>query len=50
MWSSEPREDVAACKANEVPSFLSIFKTLSIGPPPRIEPGTSLSAVKRSTD
>ena len=33
-----------------VPSFLSYFKTLSIGPPLRIEPATSRSAVKRSTD
>ena len=49
-WSSEPRQDLAARKANEVPSFLSIFKTLSIGLAPRIEPVTSLSAFKRSTD
>ena len=33
-----------------VPSFLSYFKTLSIGPVPGIEPTTSRSAVKRSTD
>ena len=30
--------------------FLVIFKTLSIGPAPGIEPATSRSAVKRSTD
>ena len=30
-WSSEPREGPAACRAKEVPSFLSYFKTLSIG-------------------
>ena len=49
-WSSEPREGPAACKAKGVPSFLSYFKTLSIGPVPEIEPATSRSAVKRSTD
>ena len=36
--------------AKEVPSFLSYFKTLSIGPAPGIEPTTSHSAVKPSTD
>ena len=50
MWSSEPREGLAAYRAKEVPSFLSYFKTLSIGPAPGIEPVTSRSAVKRSTD
>ena len=50
MWSSEPREGLAAYRAKEVPSFLSYFKTLSIGPPLIIEPLTSRSAVKRSTD
>ena len=49
-WSSEPREGPAACRAKEVPSFLSYFKTLSIGQAPGIEPATSRSAVKRSTD
>ena len=49
-WSSEPREGPAACRAQEVPSFLSYFKTLSISPAPGIEPATSRSAVKRSTD
>ena len=44
MWSSEP------CRAKIVPSFLSYFKTLSIGPTPGIEPVTFPSAVKRSTD
>ena len=44
MWSSEP------CRAKIVPSFLSYFKTLSIGPTPGIEPATFPSAVKRSTD
>ena len=49
-WSSEPREYPAVWSAKAVPSFLSYFKTLSIGPAPGIEPATSRSAVKRSTD
>ena len=49
-WSSEPRESLSACSAKGVPSFLSYFKTLSIGPAPGIEPATSRSEVKRSTD
>ena len=49
-WSSEPREGPAVCSAKAVPSFLSYFKTLSIGSVPGIEPATSRSAVKRSTD
>ena len=49
-WSSEPREGPAACRAKGVPSFLSYFKTLSIGPAPGVEPATSPSAVKQSTD
>ena len=48
--SSEPRKGQAVCGAKEVPSFLSYFKTLSIGPAQGIEPTTSRSAVKRSTD
>ena len=36
-------------QVKRVPSFLSYFKTLSIGPSPGIEPATSRSAVKRST-
>ena len=48
--SSEPREGLACCSAKGVPSFLGYFKTLSIGPVPGIEPATSRSAVKRSTD
>ena len=31
-WSSEPRKGLACCSAKGVPSFLSYFKTLSIGP------------------
>ena len=50
MWSSEPREGQAACSAKGVRSFLSYFKTLSIGPAPGNEPATSRSAVKHSTD
>ena len=49
-WSSEPCEDLAICTAKTVPSFLSYFKTLSVGPTPGIEPATFRSAVKRSTD
>ena len=41
---------LAACSAKGVPSFLSYFKTLSIGPTSEIESATSRSAVKRSTD
>ena len=48
--SSEPREGLAASSAKRVPSFLSHFKTLSNGPAAGIEPATSRSAVKRSTD
>ena len=40
----------AICSAKVVPSFLSYFKTLSIGPTPGIEPATFRSAVKRFTD
>ena len=50
MWSSEPHEGLAVCRAKAVPSFLSYFKTLSVGPAPGIEPPTSRSAVKRSAD
>ena len=49
-WSSDPREGPAACSAKGVPSFLNYFKTLSIGPAPGIEPASSRSAVKQSTD
>ena len=41
---------LAVCSAKEEPSFLSHFKTLSNGPAPGIEPATSRSAIKRSTD
>ena len=50
MWSSEPREGLAICRAKGVPSFLSHFKILSVGPVPGIELATSRSAVKHSTD
>ena len=49
-WSSEPCEGLAICRAKAVPSFLSHFKTLSVGPVPGIEPTTSHSVVKHSTD
>ena len=45
-WSSELCKGLAACNATEVPSFLSYFQTLSIGPVLGIEPGTSRFAVK----
>ena len=48
--SSVPRKDQAVCRAKIIISFLSYFKTLSIGPAQGIEPTTSRSAVKRSTD
>ena len=49
-WSSKPHEALAACSATGVPPFRSYFKNLIIGPTPGIEPATSRSAVKRSTD
>ena len=48
--SSKPRECLSACSAKEVPSFLSYFKTLSIGPVPGIEPATFCFAVTCSTN
>ena len=50
MWSSKPREGLAAYIAKGVPSFLSYFKTLSISLAPGIKPTTSRSAVTRFTD
>ena len=51
MWSlSEPQEGLTVCGAKAIHSFLSYFKTKSIGPSPGIEPPTSHSPVKRSTD
>ena len=44
-WSSEKREGLATRSAKGVRSFLSYFKTLSIGAVPGIEPATSRSAV-----
>ena len=38
--SSEPGEDLPVCRAKGVPSFLSHFKTLSVGPIPGIELAT----------
>ena len=49
-WSCKLREGLAICRAKGVPLFLSHFKTLSVGPVLRIEPATTRSAVKRSTD
>ena len=39
-WSFEPHKGLAVCRGNEVASFLSYVKTLSIGPMPGIEPAT----------
>ena len=50
MLSFEPCKGQAVCSAEEVPSFLSYFKTPSIGPARGIKPMTSHSAVHRSTD
>ena len=50
MWSSEPREGLAICKAMELLSFLSHFKTLTVGVALGIEPTTSRSAVKQATN
>ena len=50
MLSFEPCKGQAVCSTEEVPSFLSYFKTPSIGPAPGIKPMTSHSAVYHSTD
>ena len=50
MWPPEQRIGLPACSAKRVPSFLSYFKTLSIGLAPGIEPVTLRPTVKRSTD
>ena len=47
---TEAREGLTICRAKAVPSFLSYFKTLSVGSVPGIEPVTRRSAVKRSTN
>ena len=44
-FSYEPQEGLASCRAQAVPSFLSYFKTLSIGPVLAIESMTSLSTM-----
>ena len=49
-WSFEPHKGLAVRRAEQAPSCRSYFKTLSIGPTPGIEPATSISAVKCSTD
>ena len=38
MWLSKPRQGLVACIAKGVPSFLSYFKTLCIGPASWIKP------------
>ena len=49
-WSFGPREGLAICRVKAVHSFLSHFKNLSVGLVLGIEPVTSCSAVKCSTD
>ena len=49
-WSSKPLEGLTICRAKAVPSFLSHFKNLSVGLTSGIEPSTSRSAVKHSTN
>ena len=46
----EPSEGLAVFRLKAVPLFLSYFKTLSIGLLPGMEPATSRSVVKYSTD
>ena len=48
--SCKPCECLSACSAKKVPSFLSYFKTLSIGPVPGIEPVTFCFAVTCSSN
>ena len=50
MWSPEPCEGLASCNAKGILSFLSYFKTLSMGPASGIEPTTSRTTFKHSTD
>ena len=44
-WSTQPSEGLASCSAKRVPSFLSYFKTVSIGPVPGTEPAISRCAI-----
>ena len=49
--ASEPRKGLAICsRAKVIPSFLSHFKILNIGPTPGIELATFHSTVKHSTN
>ena len=48
--SSKSHDGLEVCRAKAIPSFLSYLKTLSIGQTLGIEPATSRSTVKRSTD
>ena len=41
-----PPFGLTVCSAKGVPSFLSYFKTLSLGPTPGVEPATFRSTVK----
>ena len=44
-----PPFGLTVCSAKGVPSFLSYFKTLSLGPTPGVEPATFRSTVKGCT-
>ena len=50
MSSSMPCKGLVICNAKAVPSFLAYFDTLSIDPALGIEPTTSCSAIKHSTN
>ena len=41
-WLSKPHESPGICRAKEMPSFLTYFKILSIGPPWESNPWSSL--------
>ena len=49
-WSSDPRQGLAACTAEGVPSLLTYFKTLSIGPALGIEPCTLCSGTRNTRE
>ena len=49
QWSSTPGEGLAVCRTKTVPLFLRFFKTLSIGPVPRIKVTISRSSIERGS-
>ena len=50
LETGQGRKTLAVCRPKKEHSFLTYFKTLSIGPALRIEPATSRSDVKSSTN